>query len=298
MRASSVHGRRKWGGLVLLLVALLMALAWLPTPRAGDGQAPSDIVVTQLHFFVTRGEGTLQVIEYYLIGNTGKETYEGVEHPQTGERVTVSFTLPEGAEALRFDGPGLGERFVEVEGGFADTEPIPPGMATVEVLFTYRLPYREGMQVARVFEVPVMSAVLVVAEEGLVLEGRGLTPAGTLDTQVGPATSYTAGPLGAGESLTFSVLAGEHPAASAPVRGTVREMAIGLVALAVALAVVYLLWRSPAPGPCPAEARPLVKEIAALDTHFEAGQVEEEVYRQKRDDLKRRVREALARQCP
>jgi len=221
-----------------------------------------------------------------------------VEHPQTGERVTVSFTLPEGAEALRFDGPGLGERFVEVEGGFADTEPIPPGMATVEVLFTYRLPYREGMQVARVFEVPVMSAVLVVAEEGLVLEGRGLTPAGTLDTQMGPATSYTAGPLGAGESLTFSVLAGEHPAASAPVRGTVREMAIGLVALAVALAVVYLLWRSPAPGPCPAEARPLVKEIAALDTHFEAGQVEEEVYRQKRDDLKRRVREALARQCP
>jgi hypothetical protein len=294
MRASSVHGRRKWGGLVLLLVALLLAAAWSPTPRAGDGQAPSDVVVTQLHFFVTRGEGTLQVIEYYLIGNTGQETYEGVEHPQTGGRVTISFTLPEGAEVLRFDGPGLGERFVEVAWGFADTEPIPPGMATVEVLFTYRLPYREGMQVARVFEVPVMSAVLVVAEEGLVLEGRGLTPAGTLDTQVGPATSYTAGPLGAGESLTFSVLAGEHPATSAPVRNAPWEVVIGLVALAVA----YLLWRSPAPGPCPAEARPLVDEIAALDADFEAGRVEEEVYRQKRDALKRRVREALARQCP
>jgi flagellar biosynthesis component FlhA len=43
------------------------------------------------------------------------------------------------------------------------------------------------------------------------------------------------------------------------------------------------------------EARPVVEEIAALDADFKAGRVEEEPYRQKRDALKRCVREVLAR---
>lgn len=288
--------------LIPLLVTLLLAVAWAPAPQTGDGQPPSDIVVTQLHIFITRSESGLGVVEYYLLSNMGQQTYEGVEDSQTRERVTIHFTLPEGAQGLRFDGPGLGERFVEVKEGFADTQPIPQGMATVEVLFTYELPYREGVQVERTFGVPVISVVLVIAEEGLALVGDGVTPAGTLDTQLGPALSYTAGPLEAGEPLVFSVVAGQSlsalaPAAPALTRNTAREVAIGLLALAVALTVVYLLWRSPAPGPCPVEIRPLVEEIAALDADFEAGGTEEGVYRQKRDALKRRVREALTRQC-
>jgi hypothetical protein len=68
---------------------------------------------------------------------------------------------------------------------------------------------------------------------------------------------------------------------------------MGLVALAVALAVAYLLWCSPPPGPCPVEVHPMVKEIAALDADFEAGREGEGDYRQKRDVLKRRVWEEL-----
>jgi hypothetical protein len=289
--------------LIPLLVALLLAVAWAPNPQTGAIQPPSNIVVTQAHVFITRSEGGLAVGEYYLLSNTGEQTYEGIEDPRTGGRVTVSFTLPEGAQGLRFDGPGLGERFVELEGGFADTEPIPPGMATVEVLFTYELPYREGMQVARTFEVPVASVVVVIGEEGLALAGDGVTSAGMVDTQMGAALSYTAGPFEAGEALVFSVVVDRSPSAAVPeaptagpstlTRNTAREAAIGLAAMAVALAAAYLLWRSPAPGPCPAGTLPLVEEIAALDADFEAGRVEENAYRQKRDALKRRARKAL-----
>jgi hypothetical protein len=302
MRSPSVYSRKRMG-LIPLLVTLLLAVAWAPAPQTGAVQPPPDIVATQLHMFITRSEGGLAVGEYYLLSNTGEQTYVGVEDPQTGERVTVSFTLPEGAQGLRFDGPGLGERFVETEEGFADTEPIPPGMATVEVLFTYELPYREGMQVERLFEVPVASVVLVIGERGLALAGDGVISAGMVDTQMGPALSYTAGPLETGEALVFSVVADQSPSVAVPEapaagtsalpRNTGRESAIGLAAMAVALAAAYLLWRSPAPGPCPAEARPLVEEIAALDADFEAGRVEEGAYRQKRDVLKRRVRKAL-----
>lgn len=303
MRGASVGGRRRRGGLPLLSVILLLAVAWAPDPQTGDGQLPSDIEVTQLHIFITRSESGLGIGEYYLLSNSGEQTYEGVEDPQSGERVTVSFTLPVGAQGLRFNGPGLGERFVEVEGGFADTEPIPPGTATVEVLFTYELPYREGMQVERVFGVPVASVVLVIAEEGLALAGDGVVSAGVLDTQMGPALSYTAGPLEVGESLVFSVVTNLQPLPVAPVaaapgasaapRSAAREAVVGLVALAVALAAAYLLWRSPPPGPCPAEVCPMVKEIAALDADFGAGRVEERDYHHKRDALKQRAREAL-----
>lgn len=303
MRSLFVGRRKRRVGLILLSVILLLAVAWAPAPHMGDNQDASAIEVTQLHVFITRSESGLGIGEYYLLSNMGEQTYEGVEDPQSGRRVTVSFTLPEGAQGLRFDGPGLGERFVEVEGGFADTEPIPPGMATVEVLFTYELPYREGMQVERSFQVPVTSVVLMVVEEGLALGGGEVVSAGVLDTQMGQALSYTAGPLGVGETLAFSVVVDQSPSAIFPetpaagspalARNPAREAAIGLVAIAVALAVAYLLWRSPAAGPCPAEVRPMVEEIAALDADFVAGRVGEGAYHQKRDALKRRARKML-----
>jgi hypothetical protein len=260
--------------------------------------APSDILIAQLHIFMSKVGDRVQVVEYYLISNAGDQTYEGTQDSETGKLITLTFSLPDGAEALRFDGPGLGERFVEVEGGFADTEPIPPGTATVEVLFSYELPYREGLPVEHTFDVPVASVVLVLSEEEMALKGAGVTPAGTVDTQMGPAFSYTAGPLAAGEPLVFALATGSQPVPAAPsslnlVRSPTREAAVGLVALAGALAAAYLLWRSPVPGPLPARVRPLVEEIAALDADFEAGQVSEKAYREKRKSLNSQVHRLL-----
>jgi len=293
MKPPSVTTDRKIG-FVLILVASLLATGW----TSGLESAPSDILIAQLHIFMSRVGDRVQVVEYYLVSNAGDQTYEGTQDSETGKRITLTFSLPDGAEALRFDGPGLGERFVEVEGGFADTEPIPPGTATVEVLFSYELPYREGLPVEHTFDVPVASVVLVLSEEEMALKGAGVTPAGTVDTQMGPAFSYTAGPLAAGEPLVFALATGSQAVPAAPsslnlVRSPTREAAVGLVALAGALAAAYLLWRSPVPGPLPARVRPLVEEIAALDADFEAGQVSEQAYREKRKSLNSQVHRLL-----
>jgi hypothetical protein len=212
----------------------------------------------------------------------------------------LTVTAPAGAENARFDNAGLGERFLEREADFADTEPILPGTATAEVLFNYDLPYREGLHVERAFDVPVASVVLVLPDEGMVLEGTGLTAEGTMDTQMGPALSYTAGPLAAGEPLAFTLVAGPPPVPFAPAgegsstRNTALETAVGLVGLAVAVVAIYLLWRPSSPGPLPARARPLVEAIAALDAGFEAGQVVEGAYRRKRKALQRQLRGLLS----
>lgn len=294
----TLHSRRL---LPLGLLVLLLATGWTPAPQDGGGtEDPSAIQITQLHTFMVVAEGRLVVEEYILISNLGDETYVGREDPETGRRLTLAFTLPAGASDLQVAGPGLAERFVERDGGFADTEPIPPGMATVEVRFSYWLPYREGLQVERAYPVPVSSVVLLLVEGGMTLAGEGVSPAGTLDTQMGPVLSYTSGPLQAGGALAFTLV--EHPQMPAPsapaptagpARSGTREAAIGLLALAGAVVAVYLLWRPAEAEPLPSRARPLVESIAALDADYEAGRVTEKTYRQRRKSLKRQVRALL-----
>ena len=263
---------------------------------------PTAILVTQMHIFITRLGDRLQFGEYYLISNTGDRTYVGTEDPSTGRKVALSFTLPAGAEDLSFDGHGLEERYLEREAGFVDTEPVIPGTATVEALFSYELPYQEGMRVERGFDVDVTSVVLLLAEEGMALQGDDLISAGTLTTQMGPAVSYTTGQLVAGTPLVFTVVTGHQagvgppagPVATAggssPVRSVARETSVGLVALAVAVVVVYLLWTAPSTPPLPEPARPLVESIVALDADFEAGQVSENDYRRQRRSLEQQLR--------
>jgi hypothetical protein len=237
---------------------------------------PGAVQAAQLHIFLDVEADRLWVTEYHQIGNAGDRTYTGA----------LLFTLPDGALNLHLDGGELGGRFSEREGGFADTYPVPPGRITTEVFFSYELPYQEGMSVERVFYIPVASAALVIPDEGVALEGAGLTPEGRIDTDVGPALSYAAGPLAAGETLTFNVgqAAGEQRG------GGAEEIGIGVAVLAVAVVAAYSLWRSPTSRPPPAQARPLVEAVATLDADFEAGLLAEETYRQEREKLKCEIR--------
>ncbi|MEA3340292.1 MAG: hypothetical protein U9R15_10030 [Chloroflexota bacterium] len=271
----------------------------LPVTIYETTENPADIQITQAHLFITGDGDCIQVGEYYLIGNTGERTYTGVKDPKMERPTTLRFTLPEDAERLKFDGPGLGERFLESEDGFSDTEPIPPGDVTTEVFFSYEFTYREGMLVERAFDAPVASIVILLSDEGLEMKGEGIIPGDSMNTQMGPALSYTAGPLAAGETLAFRLV--ERAAEGQESRGTREQeggggVAIGLVSLAAAVAIVYWLWQSPASGPAPAQARPLVEKIAALDVDFEAGKVTEKTYHKKRKALKRQVRANLLKE--
>ncbi|MCP4538361.1 MAG: hypothetical protein GY832_14590 [Chloroflexi bacterium] len=262
---------------------------------------PAEVQITQMHVFISGGGDRIQVGEYCLINNTGDRTYVGVEGTDTGQRTTLNFALPDGAEELHFDDPGSEERFLEYAGGFTDTEPIPPGNATTEVLFSYQLLYQEGMQIERTFEVPVTSVVILISVEGLALEGNMIVPGESMNTQMGQALSYTAGPLAVGEVLNFALVAQPEtmmppsalPDSTLPL-STTQESSIGLVVLAVAVAVIYWLWQSPKTlETLPLQARSLIETIAALDADFEVGQVEEGSYLKKRQSLKQQLRRLM-----
>ncbi|MGQ9554614.1 MAG: hypothetical protein ACUVWR_10920 [Anaerolineae bacterium] len=259
---------------------------------------PSAIAVTQLHIFFIRAGDSLQVAENYIISNDGNSTYVGKPEPGGDKNVTLSFTLPTGASNLRFEGPGLGERFLQRPDGFVDTQPVPPGTGTADIRFSYELPYEEGQQIQRTFSLPVMSVVLLLVGEDMSLTAEGLAGPESIDTQMGPALYYTAGPLAPGQPLVFAITGVAVPVVSAkptaafsePSRNAGIEVGVGLVAFLAALAVAYLLWR-PAAGslPMPTAVRPLVSAIAALDADFENGRLPQEPYRRKRASLKRQV---------
>ena len=251
---------------------------------------PADVAMVQLHLFVSRIGEQLQIGQFCLIGNAGDRTFAGRAIAGVDQMVTWQTRLPEGATALTFDGAELGGRYVAVEGGFADTRALLPGEASVEASYAFDLPYGEGVSLEQSFNVPVDAIVLVLLNGDLVLEGVGLSQEEQLDTQMGPAASYTAGPLASGEPLAFRVVS--RPA-GAPASGgrsvSSNGLALGVGAIAGAGVAVYWMWRPRTPGPVPQEARSQVRAIADLDREFESGLLPEAQYRQRRASLKDRL---------
>lgn len=252
----------------------------------------ADVAITQLHVFVNQMGERVQVGEYAVLANTGSRTYVGAS--DEGVRTTWSTRLPQGAENLQFESGDLGGRFIPLDDGFADTRPIPPGGSGVETSFTYEIAFREGLEIEQLFDVPVRSAVLVLPEGDWGLQGTGISAEGMLDTQMGPALSYTAGPLSAGEPLAFSLSARPSADTVRPVSERPGGLAFGIAAFVAAGVVVTLMWRPPSPSPMPAKVRAQVEALAALDSEFETGRLSEEAYREKRRSLKQRLRNTLS----
>jgi len=173
----------------------------------------------------------------------------------------------------------------------------------VEVSYSYELPYHIGMAVSRTLAVPINSVALIVSSEALAVSGAGLMAAGVMETQMGTATSYTAGPLADGETLAFTFTdrppsTRDNPAMpgqsrASKQRNPAREIGLGLMILALAGLVGYQFWRTPASAPAPEHIRLLIEAVAKLDAEYEAGTLPEAEYQHKRQALRQRIREQM-----
>ena len=257
---------------------------------------PSGVVIDQMHYFIAPAGDDVRIAEYYLVGNTGDRTYIGTENAD-GVRTTLTFTPPAGASDLYFDGPGLEERFVGDITRFEDTRPIPPGTTTIDVDFSYQLPFTDGMRIERTVDVPISLVALIVSSQDIGLAGSGLTPQGMMNTQMGPAASYSAGPLAAGEMLAFTFVpqtmavttTGSGTTTSSRTANPMRDALLGVAALALAAFGGYQLLKPASVPPPPEAARPLLEAIAALDARYAAGDLPEEAYHQERETLKQQL---------
>lgn len=264
----------------------------------------SGLIIDRLHMFLDFAtEGKVQVVQLYLISNPTDRTIIGSE-PGAG---VVNFSLPEGYENLQFQDGVLGDRYLEIPGGFADTQSVRAGITDYQVLVAFELPYKNKLTMEQIINHTMTSAVLLLPENGVKLKSDALLDAGSRDVQGTPYKMFTGTPLAAGDALSIELSGrpgGGLPVLSSP--ESRNSLLIGLVALGVVLVIAGLLLfrreRHARDEELEEEeleeddlddSDSLMDAIIALDDMFKAGELPEEAYQQRRAELKRRLEEHL-----
>jgi len=223
----------------------------LTVTEATDDDA--GIVIERTHLIVTVTNEGVQVTDMEQISNLSGAAYAGVFGPN-GTATTLRFYLPPGASDVAIDEGNQPGRFVQIEGGIADTQPVPPGQSVEQIIFSYNLPaQRSTWTLEQRFAYPVKALNVLVSAPGWSVSSDQLAFAGTMGGEAAfenysardlPANgvvrlTFTPGG-GAGMGRTSS---GSAMPAGESIQSTLLLATIGLaLALLVAL-LVYPTWR-------------------------------------------------------
>jgi hypothetical protein len=311
-------------GIGLLLGLALVATAWAQgtgvpegpavEAAAGTGTSGDVIRLDSVHMIVESFDQVLRITEIHLFGNGGDEAYAG----ESGDasQGTVFIPLPENAVGLAYGEGVADDRFLDVEGGLMDTEPVPPGTQSSEVVFSYHLLVAgETVPLERRFAYPVTNLNVLVAQPGLTLKSEQLEFMGTQAFEDRQYELYRASDLAPDTPLMMELVpvdtgsgtavgmppASDQGGAGSAATGNQRLLlgiGLGLAVLAVVVALVYpQLVRRPATAAGSAsnlaanpKARPLLVELADLEDAFESGQIDEVTYERRRAEKREELR--------
>lgn len=262
----------------------------LPITVFEVAQSSEQVFVQRLHIlFNFQTEGFVDVTQVWVVSTQGDETLVGA-----GGQGATRVMLPEGSSNLQFfDAPA--ERFIPVEGGFLDREPLIPGQPN-ELVFGFTLPYQRTFEFRQPIAYPTGGAIVLTTQGAPQVRSDGLEDRGVQDMGGVMMHSYTLGPTAAGEVLTLQ-LSGRHPLKTSWLPST--DVLLGAGALVAALIVAGLWIRGRGAeleaddGAKRASKESLLREIAALDDAYADGSVEASVYRARRAELKRVLLERM-----
>ena len=245
------------------------------------------------------GTRTLSALEVVTIVNQGDRAF--VPDLTAGEAMAfLRFPLPPGANALQVESELPQGQVLQVERGFAVTTPVPPG--EYGIAFTYTIPYNgRELDLSRTFRLGTGTFRLLVYEELGSVSTGGLNNLGT--TAIGDTTYRMFGATDVVPDAGISVTLGDLPQPSAwqrlrewlNLRSAAGVAIPGIFTLALAaLLVAKLVQRRPVEigeGPVSiAEDRlSMIRTIAALDDRLQRGELAEEEYRRRRQELKARL---------
>jgi len=253
------------------------------------------LVADQAHIILDYSvPNIIQVVEFYVISNPGTKTII----PQK-DAALLTISLPKGYTNLQFQEGQLGDRFIETADGFADTSPVPPGNQH-QLVFAFELPYSANFDFIEPAPLDVSSTTFLVSE-GVTANAPGLVDGGVQDMgdSNGRYELYTLGAYKSGETLKINVSGSpSQGSSSTPVTGddSTHNIIIGVGALGLALILTgsWLFWRDRKRVPAPAVIAPIKESdsdeildaIIALDDQYQAGNIAQDAYKQRRAELK------------
>jgi len=268
----------------------------------------SGLVVERFHIlFEFLTEGQIRIAELIIISNLSNQ----VVVPTEANSPVLTYALPASATNLQFQDGILGQDFVETADGFGDLRPVPPGNSQHQVLFSFDLPYDSGLEIVQPLNIPVSNLVALLPDVGVKVQGSGLVSGGLQDVQGVPYEVFSAGGLSAGSELSLSLTGKPNLGTASMIStGSNSNLAIGLGALGVAIlgTGVWLYRRGSKNTPLDEDGEEdealdsydagmdkdsLIDAIIALDDRFNAGELPEEPYLQRRAVLKEQLRKML-----
>ena len=261
----------------------------------------SGIEIEQIHLVLNFVDGKVQVSELYMFNNNDTAVYVGeTGSPEDG---TVEIFLPAGAENVDFQ-RALGSldnfvpaaELIATENGWADTIPVRPGSSSSVLLVSYELPYTDGLLLAHPIGYPAKQASVILPDAGVTVSGSGWVAQESQMTDIGSVLSYFNPDMGTAAALSLELngrprlaTAGE-PGGGGLVDANWTELLIGMgVFLAALAAAAYILHKQRSAEAEQASSDALIYAIAALDDAYEAGEIEEAEYQQKRNSLKAKL---------
>ncbi|MCS7060160.1 MAG: cytochrome c [Anaerolineae bacterium] len=252
------------------------------------------VTISELHIFVQDvRDGFITLVEFYLFDNLSDRAY--VSQPgAAGQTRSVKISVPKEALNLRFDGPGIGARFVREGDILYDMDAVGPGLRSSSITMIYDVPYQGSRLFERTVYYPVARWDVLIPE--MDLRAVNLLDRGAQQLSSGSIRLFEPADLRvtAGAVLRFE-LAGQPRGAPVPGEDA-RAVAFGLIALAAALAAGYVLvWRTRRQVDDEAvvarERQRLLMAIAELDRQHEAGRLKDNAYRKRRAALKHQLRD-------
>lgn len=276
------------------------------------------LVIAQGHILFDYSKpDVVQVVEFLIVTNNGKAS---VVAEQEGGPV-VNIDLPAGYTNLQFQDGVLGGRYIQTETGFADTQPVAPGVEQYQIVFAYDMALPKSNSPLNFFGAPKLEivqpfslraeSVSVLAPVGVKVEGSNLVQGEVQD--MGNGITYQSFSAGAVESGSqFKVSISGQPSGSQAVTGSdsTQNIIIGVGAFGVALILsgVFLFLRDrrmAADAETDEEEEDddeteedvdidnVMDAIIALDDQFKAGNITEDVYKKRRAELKAKLQNQI-----
>jgi 5-hydroxyisourate hydrolase-like protein (transthyretin family) len=257
------------------------------------------VSVGQMHYIFAFLPDVMSVAQIFILNNTGNATYVG----QNGQ--TFTFTLPDNATNIEFQESFPGSRFMATDTGYADTAPVLPNTETI-IAVQYNVPVDDDTVTLNTpLPADINAVSVMLSDQGAELTSEKLQFMDTRSMQGQSYQIYGGSNLNQGETLSmqlsnlddldFGNVMGAPPGASVPTGEPVDQTmimwaVIALGGLAIVLAgVVYPLTRpqladAPDSGYNDPEMQrqKLLLTLARLDEAFDAGEIDEAVYRQAR----------------
>jgi mono/diheme cytochrome c family protein len=246
------------------------------------------LTMNQVHIysdFATQGQA--QFIEIYAFSNTSDKTVV-----VSNDGATIPFIqLPDGAQNAGYQADSGSAPLSAMDKGVA----APPANKPYAIIVFFNMPYTGQLQIHQPFAIDAPSVVLLIPD-GMNVSGGQLTSAGLQTIQNNKYQEFSAGDFKAGSALDISV-SGQPPSGPIQIPETV---VIGLAALGLALigAAIWILTRDTRPRVSAASTSPdfgsageVMDAILALDDLHRAGRIPDEVYKSRRAQLKRALKD-------